>query len=289
MPSPEPEHRLAQIAILIPGEHGAFHVVHRAPDGRLQRTFVRSPQVAVIPAQRPHAVTGASATDLVMLRLDPAFYEAKAREALYRDAPILAERYAAIDAFLREVGNSLRTQLSTQWTCHHAYLDALAGVIAVHLARNYSGDRDAPPAYAGLAPHRLRRVVGFVDDHIGESLLVRQLAETVHMSAYHFARMFRKATGQPPHLFVTLRRIERAKRLLGDDRMSLGDVGATVGFQTQSHFTDVFRRHTGVTPGVFRLRSLHLPDDWQAAGREPVRVTNGTNPTGLRRHGEEAA
>ena len=260
-PSAEPELHLAQIAILIPGEHGAFHALHRAPDGGLQRTFVRSPHVAVIPAGRPHAVSCASASNVVMLRLDSAFFEAKAREALYGETPVLVERYAAVDAFLREVGNSLRTQLALRWACHPAYLDALAGVIAVHLARNYSSDRDTGPAYAGLAPHKLRRVLGFVDEHIGESLLVRQLAETVHMSAYHFARMFRKATGQPAHLFVTLRRIEHAKRLLGDDRVSLGDVGATVGFQTQSHFTDVFRHHTGVTPGVFRLRSLHSPGD----------------------------
>jgi len=195
-----------------------------------------------------------------MLRLDSAFFEAKAREALYGEVPVLVERYAAVDAFLREVGRSLQSQLSLPSACHPGYLNALAGVIAVHLARNYGNGGEAGPAYAGLAPHKLRRVLGFVDEHIGEGLLVGQLAKTVHLSPYHFARMFRKATGQPPHLFVTLRRIECAKRLLDEDRMSLGDVGATVGFQTQSHFTDVFRRHTGVTPGVFRLRLLHAPD-----------------------------
>jgi AraC-like DNA-binding protein len=73
------------------------------------------------------------------------------------------------------------------------------------------------------------------------------------MSLYHFARMFKLATGQPPHLYITIQRIEHAKALLRDSSLPLVVVAARVGFQTQEHFTNVFHRYAGVTPRVYRL------------------------------------
>ena len=74
------------------------------------------------------------------------------------------------------------------------------------------------------------------------------------MSPCHFARMFKKATGQPPHAYITTRRMEYAKELLRESDSSLVDVAAKAGFQTQGHFTGVFHRYTGVTPRVYRLQ-----------------------------------
>jgi AraC-like DNA-binding protein len=73
------------------------------------------------------------------------------------------------------------------------------------------------------------------------------------MSPFHFARMFKKATGKPPHVYITAHRMEHAKHLLSDSELPLVDVAASVGFQTQGHFTGVFRKYCGVTPRVFRL------------------------------------
>jgi AraC family transcriptional regulator len=165
----------------------------------------------------------------------------------------LAGRFAAVDPFLREVGNALRSQLPFD-TESSAYLQSVASVVSVHLARNYGAAGGGKPAYIGLAPHKLKRVQQYIADHIGEAIPVKQLAGTVHMSAYHFARMFRKATGQPPHLYITMQRVEHAKALLEEARQSLGEIAASVGFQTQSHFTEVFRKHSGMTPGAYRAR-----------------------------------
>ena len=70
---------------------------------------------------------------------------------------------------------------------------------------------------------------------------------------YHFARRFKVATGLPPHQYLIVRRVERAKQLLQQDRdFSLAEIAARAGFSDQSQFSQHFKRAVGVTPGQFR-------------------------------------
>jgi AraC family transcriptional regulator len=78
------------------------------------------------------------------------------------------------------------------------------------------------------------------------------MAGLLGLSPYHFARMFRRAVGVPPHQYVLQRRVERAKGLLLAGRLGLSDVALAVGFSDQSHLTRVFRRAVGITPARFR-------------------------------------
>jgi AraC-like DNA-binding protein len=73
------------------------------------------------------------------------------------------------------------------------------------------------------------------------------------MFATGFARQFKRATGLPPHQYVIMRRVERARQLLqaGTD-LSLAEVALHAGFSDQSQFTHHFMRVVGVTPGQFR-------------------------------------
>ena len=81
------------------------------------------------------------------------------------------------------------------------------------------------------------------------------MAAATCLSAYHFARQFKRATGLPPHQYVIARRVERARQLLqtGSD-FSLAEVAAHAGFSDQSQFSHHFKRLVGVTPGQFRTR-----------------------------------
>jgi AraC family transcriptional regulator len=79
------------------------------------------------------------------------------------------------------------------------------------------------------------------------------MAAVARLSAYHFARQFKAATGLPPHQYLIARRVERAKQLLqGGGDLSLAEVAARAGFWDQSQFTHHFKRVVGVTPGQFR-------------------------------------
>ena len=83
---------------------------------------------------------------------------------------------------------------------------------------------------------------------------MKQLAAIARLSVYHFARQFKVATGLPPHQYVIMRRVERARQLLqaGTD-LSLAEVAASAGFSDQSQFSHHFKRLVGVTPGQFGM------------------------------------
>jgi AraC family transcriptional regulator len=113
--------------------------------------------------------------------------------------------------------------------------------------------RPVPPREAApLTAARLGRVREFVETRLSEGFGLAEMAASAGLSAWHFSRAFKAATGQTPRAFVVARRIERAKRLLAETRMPLAEVARECGFADQAHLTTAFGRGTGCTPGAFR-------------------------------------
>jgi len=104
----------------------------------------------------------------------------------------------------------------------------------------------------GLPPRRLQRVLEHVKENIEKDLSVGEMSEVVGMSQYYFSKLFKMSTGTTPHQYVMRQRVERAQELLRDGNIPLLEVATKVGFETQSHFTSVFRRLVGITPKKFR-------------------------------------
>lgn len=114
-----------------------------------------------------------------------------------------------------------------------------------------------------LQKWRLKRVLQYVDDHLAAKITLNDLAAVAGLSRMHFAAQFRAAVGMRPHQYLLKRRIERAEELLKQAEVSLVDIALTVGFQTQAHFTTVFKRFAGDTPyqwrSAFLAQSAPLP------------------------------
>ncbi len=104
----------------------------------------------------------------------------------------------------------------------------------------------------GLPPRRLQRVFAHVRENIGQELAVAELARVVGMSQYYFSKLFKLSTGTTPHQYVMRQRVERAQEILREGATPLAEVATHVGFETQSHFTSVFRRLCGATPKHYR-------------------------------------
>ena len=112
---------------------------------------------------------------------------------------------------------------------------------------------------AGLPGAKLRRVLEHIDTNLHRGPRLTELSTLVHMSAFHFARLFKLSTGLPPHRFVVRRRIEYAKALLAGADVPVSAVSRMVGFRTPSHFTSTFRHVTGITPSVYRGQVVSAP------------------------------
>jgi AraC family transcriptional regulator len=123
-------------------------------------------------------------------------------------------------------------------------------------------NREQPPAHVapprpGLLKWRLKRVLHYIEANLSEPISLPKLAAAAGLSRMHFAAQFRAATGLRPHDFVVRRRIERAQELLRDPALPLVEVALSVGFQTQAHFTTVFRTLVMETPGRWRKLELN--------------------------------
>jgi AraC-like DNA-binding protein len=91
-----------------------------------------------------------------------------------------------------------------------------------------------------------------IDAHLGDDLDLATLAALAHTSPFHFSRLFRAVTGQPPHRYLRHARLERAEQLLAGGDATIATIARQVGFSSVSHFAVAFKRHTGVAPGQYR-------------------------------------
>lgn len=243
------------ICILVPLSGASFTVTH-GKEAHAGRLLVRTPFVSIIPPGQPHAIDGGRQSDVIAIMLDLAFYERTVPEVTGYVAPDLVGRYAIVDPLIREIGHLLHRELQERTPPGDAYLTSFAAVLAVHVARNHRSI-DSAGCLLGLSPDKLQRVQRFVGEHLESALTVPQLASVVHMSPFHFARMFKQATGYTPHGYVTVQRIERSKQILRESDRPLVDIAFDIGFKTQGHFTVVFHKAVGMTPRAYRrLKTL---------------------------------
>jgi AraC family transcriptional regulator len=128
-------------------------------------------------------------------------------------------------------------------------------VLVVQLIRQISNRQSSSEVIrrvsGRLSRHALREVEEYIHAHLDHNIALADLADAAHLSEFHFARLFRQTTGLPPHQFVIHQRVERAKQLIAEGRLSLAQVAFEVGFSDQSQLTRHFKRLVGVTPKRF--------------------------------------
>jgi AraC-like DNA-binding protein len=126
-----------------------------------------------------------------------------------------------------------------------------------HLLASY-GVEGSPLAElsGGLSPHHKRIVLEAFSQPSYIDLTIKYLANLCGLSAGHFARAFRESFGRPFHQHVMKTRIHRAKELLRDSELPLGEIARSVGYADQATFTESFARATKTSPGRFRRRHL---------------------------------
>lgn len=113
-------------------------------------------------------------------------------------------------------------------------------------------EKTSPPK--ALDDQRLRRVMQFIAENLQNDIHLNDLAQVANLSPFHFARAFRKATGEPPHRFVRGCRLEWAKELL-EGSAPIAEIALTCNFSSQSSFTRAFTRAFGIAPGGYRAKS----------------------------------
>ncbi|MBO9713963.1 AraC family transcriptional regulator [Sphingomonas sp.] len=158
-----------------------------------------------------------------------------------------------IDETVFNLGSSLRAALEAPERANRVFVDHVTLALAAHVAQAYGGLCPvARPPKGGLAPWQERRAKERIDANLDGQVSLRELAADCGLSLSHFSRAFRETTGVAPHKWLLRRRVDAAKTMMEDRRLSLAEIATACGFADQSHFTRVFSQAMGVSPGIWR-------------------------------------
>ena len=104
----------------------------------------------------------------------------------------------------------------------------------------------------GLTRTQLQQVLDYIHAHLDRELSLTELAEVINISPTYFASLFKQAMAVSPHQYVIQQRVEQAKLMLTKTDSAIADIALQVGFSSQSHLNQQFKRLTGMTPKQIR-------------------------------------
>ncbi len=114
----------------------------------------------------------------------------------------------------------------------------------------------------------VEKVAAYIDTHLDEALSVNALAGMAFMSADHLTRSFKKRYQKTVSEYILQKRIQLAKELLRDGRLTVTMVAGKVGFGSYSHFTEQFKKCEGITPREFQRREKGIRMENEEKERE---------------------
>ncbi|MDX8350856.1 AraC family transcriptional regulator [Cognatiyoonia sp. IB215182] len=128
----------------------------------------------------------------------------------------------------------------------------IQGLAIAMTARALSADSSMPSVPTRGTERRIARAIDYIEAHLGEDLSVAAIASAAAMSPSWLQTAFKANTGQPVFAYVRERRLERARILLADRRLSLSQIAFECGFSSHSHMTRLFTKGYGCSPSQMR-------------------------------------
>ncbi|NJR61716.1 MAG: helix-turn-helix transcriptional regulator [Cyanobacteria bacterium CRU_2_1] len=165
----------------------------------------------------------------------------------------LVHGFGQPDLQLHQIGMLLFAELRSGGMMGQLYVESLTQILVVHLLRHYS-TLTQPIASQNSSSTRaqLQQAIDYIHTHLDRDLSLAELASVINISPTYFAGLFKQATGISPHQYVIQQRVERAKVMLKRTDLAIADIALQVGFSSQSHLTQQFKRLTGMTPKQVR-------------------------------------
>ncbi len=168
----------------------------------------------------------------------------------------LRSQWNISDELLATLAKRASTVAHTPYFAERIYMESLAVACVEQISRQYRG-ADNEIVKGRLSPQQLLNVLAFAHDCMQMDIGLVELANLVHLSPYHFGRLFKQTIGLSPYQYLLQLRIEFAKKLIVERTGPLGDIAYQLNFSDQAHFSNAFRKATGISPRQY-LQS-HAP------------------------------
>jgi AraC family transcriptional regulator len=220
-------------------------------DRKLYKQFNKG-DITIFPANTKNKQSWDREWEFFLLCLDPQFMTQIAYESTGMESIEILPCFATPDPLIYQLCQVLISELRSGELCCHLYVEHLIAALSIHLIRQYSAKNQWLRDPHGLSRSKLQQAISYINEHLTENLSLKDISKVVGMSPFYFTNLFKQSTGMTAYQYVIYRRIERAKQLLRQQELSIGEVSEQVGFESQSHFTNVFRKHTSKTPKMYQ-------------------------------------
>jgi len=231
----------------------------KGSDGAFRRVVLRRGAAWVCPAGDLVSVRLNSDFRYVRLSIEPHYFDRLAAEP---DGPPfeLRRTYGIAKSQIGHILGALIAESDAGNPGGLAFVEALATGLSRQVAL-HAGVHQPRAALqrGGLSTVAKRRALELMELGTDGRLSVESLAKEVGLSPAHFSRAFKETMGVPPHRYLLNLRLERARRMLDAEDATLSAVAQRAGFADQAHFTRLFKREYGVTPGIVLRSRRRLP------------------------------
>jgi AraC family transcriptional regulator len=240
---------------------GSATVEEREPGGAWVANRVSAGDFFLTNATEPYELRwtadGEAPFEVMHIHLGLPLLKRAAAEAFGKEADVeLRDASGERDSVLSALLEPLRVELVSQQGPSVLFVQGLAQSLAVHLVRRYGSQaRALQRPRGGLPAFKLRRVIELMEAGLDRDFQLATLARAAGLSSFHFGRAFKQSTGYPPSQYFIRLRMDRARRLLRETSRPIIEIGLEVGYSSASHFAQVFRRESGVTPSEYRGES----------------------------------
>jgi len=159
---------------------------------------------------------------------------------------------------------ALKADLETACTSGALYTDSLITALTARVISRYSSATlPGAPHRRGMSGSELRRLLDWLEENLARDVSLSTIAACSGFSRSHLNATFRQAMGIPLHEYVVRRRVDRAKELLVNGRLSITQIALECGFSHPSHMARHMRRILGSSPGDLRrvVKSAFLQDE----------------------------
>jgi len=165
----------------------------------------------------------------------------------------LSPRFGFKDLEMAALMRNMRVEIAAGCPMGHLYGESLSLALTFYLYGRYSSTRHSGnEPKPKLSMSQIRLLQDYIHAHLAEDLSVSKLAGVVELSPHYFSCVFKNTIGITPHRYVLGKRINEGRSMLAKRQIPILEVAMALGFASQSHFTDVFRKVTGTTPKRFQ-------------------------------------
>lgn len=235
---------------------GGRGIVEWTISGRRQVGRPATGQIMVIPkGQEGHLRLRGGPCSVLKIMIPNAAMAVGEGDDRHRTVAPLVDRFVATDPFVHQLALALLAEEECGGTVDRVYFDALSNALIGHLARRHSTlviRAAASRVIQPLSHLKARRVVEYMEAHLGVEIGLEELAREAGLSVSHFGAQFRERFGKSPARYLTWLRLERARSALLSTDLSIQNIAFQVGFRSVSHFTHAFRGTYGSLPSSVR-------------------------------------